>query len=132
KEFRQLGSKTPGHPEYGDTVGVETTTGPLGQGISTAVGMAMAEAHLSANSNKEDHNIIDHYTYVLAGDGDMMEGITYEATSLAGTLGLGKLIVLYDSNSITIEGGTDLAFREDIMKRYQALDWETLEVEDGN
>jgi len=132
KEFRQLGSKTPGHPEYGDTVGVETTTGPLGQGISTAVGMAMAEAHLSANSNKEDDNIIDHYTYVLAGDGDMMEGITYEATSLAGTLGLGKLIVLYDSNSITIEGGTDLAFREDIMKRYQALDWETLEVEDGN
>ncbi|HLS52827.1 MAG TPA: thiamine pyrophosphate-dependent enzyme, partial [Tissierellaceae bacterium] len=132
KKFRQLGSNTPGHPEYGYTVGVETTTGPLGQGISTAVGMAMAEAHLSSKFNRDDYNIVDHYTYVIAGDGDMMEGITYEATSLAGTLGLGKLIVLYDSNSITIEGGTDLAFREDVTKRFEALGWETLEVEDGN
>ena len=132
KNFRQLGSKTPGHPEYGDTVGVEVTTGPLGQGISNAVGMAMAEAHLAAKFNREGYEIIDHYTYVIAGDGDMMEGVGYEATSLAGTLGLGKLIVLYDSNSITIEGGTDLAFRENVIKRFEAQGWETFEVEDGN
>ncbi len=132
KNFRQFESKTPGHPEYGHTTGVEVTTGPLGQGISNAVGMAMAEAHLAAHFNREDANIIDHYTYVIAGDGDMMEGIGYEATSLAGTLGLGKLIVLYDSNSITIEGKTDLAFREDVAKRFKAQGWEVLEVEDGN
>lgn len=132
KNFRQLDSKTPGHPEYGHTVGVETTTGPLGQGISTAVGMAMAEAHLAAKFNRDDYKIVDHYTYVIAGDGDMMEGIGYEATSLAGTLGLGKLIVLYDSNSITIEGGTDLAFRENVTERFKAQGWETLEVKDGN
>lgn len=132
KNFRQLGSNTPGHPEYGDTVGVEVTTGPLGQGMANAVGMAMAEAHMAAHFNKENHRLIDHYTYVLAGDGDMMEGVGYEATSLAGTLGLGKLIVLYDSNSITIEGGTDLAFREDVSKRFAAQGWETLHVEDGN
>ncbi len=132
KNFRQLGSKTPGHPEYGDTIGVEVTTGPLGQGISNAVGMAMAEAHLAAKFNTEGYEIIDHYTYVIAGDGDMMEGVGYEATSLAGTLGLGKLIVLYDSNSITIEGGTDLAFRENVIKRFEAQGWETFEVEDGN
>lgn len=132
KNFRQLDSKTPGHPEYGHTVGVETTTGPLGQGISTAVGMAMAEAHLASKFNKDGYNIVDHYTYVIAGDGDMMEGVGYEATSLAGTLGLGKLIVLYDSNSITIEGGTDLAFRENVMKRFEAQGWETFEVKDGN
>ena len=132
KDFRQIGSKTPGHPEYGHTVGVEMTTGPLGQGISTAVGMAMAEAHLAAKFNREDLNIIDHYTYVLAGDGDMMEGINYEATSLAGSLGLGKLIVLYDSNHITIEGSTDLAFTEDVSKRFEAFGWEVLEVKDGN
>lgn len=132
KDFRQLDSITPGHPEYGHTEGVEATTGPLGQGIANSVGMAMAEAHLAATFNREGHEIIDHYTYVIAGDGDMMEGISYEATSLAGTLGLGKLIVLYDSNSITIEGSTDLAFTEDICKRYEALGWETFKVEDGN
>lgn len=132
KNFRQWNSLTPGHPEYGHTIGVESTTGPLGQGISNGVGMAMAEAHMAAKFNKEGNKIIDHYTYLLAGDGDLMEGINYEATSLAGTLGLGKLIILYDSNSITIEGGTDLAFTEDVCKRFQALGWETFEVEDGN
>nr|WP_300003062.1 transketolase [Tissierella sp.] len=132
ENFRQLGSNTPGHPEYGHTVGIETTTGPLGQGLANSVGMAMAEAHLAEIFNTEDEKIIDHYTYVICGDGDMMEGVGYEATSLAGTLGLGKLIVLYDSNSITIEGGTDLAFREDVVKRFDAQGWETLEVEDGN
>lgn len=132
KNFRQLDSKTPGHPEYGHTIGVEVTTGPLGQGLANAVGMAMAEAHLAAHFNKDDNNIIDHYTYVIAGDGDNMEGIGYEAASLAGSLGLGKLIVLYDSNSITIEGSTDLAFTEDVCKRYEAFGWQTLKVEDGN
>lgn len=132
KDFRQLDSLTPGHPEYGHTKGVEVTTGPLGQGMANSVGMAIAEAHMAAKFNREGHEIIDHYTYVIAGDGDMMEGITYEATSLAGNLGLGKLIVLYDSNSITIEGSTDLAFDEDVCKRYEALGWETFKVEDGN
>lgn len=132
KNFRQLDSKTPGHPEYGHTVGVEVTTGPLGQGFANAVGMAMAEAHLAAYFNRPGHKIIDHYTYVLAGDGCLMEGISYEAASLAGHLELGKLIVLYDSNSITIEGRTNLAFREDISKRFQALGWEYYRVEDGN
>lgn len=132
KNFRQLDSKTPGHPEYGHTVGVEATTGPLGQGFANGVGMAMAEAHLAARFNRPGHNIIDHYTYVLSGDGCLMEGISYEAASLAGHLGLGKLIVLYDSNSITIEGGTDLAFTEDVPKRFQALGWETYRVDDGN
>lgn len=132
QNFRQLDSKTPGHPEYGHTIGVEATTGPLGQGISNGVGMAMAEAHLASVFNREGHNIIDHYTYVLSGDGCMMEGISNEAVSLAGTLGLGKLIVLYDSNSITIEGSTDLAFSEDVSKRFEALGWETFLVEDGN
>lgn len=132
KNFRQLDSKTPGHPEYGHTLGVEATTGPLGQGISNGVGMAMAEAHLAAKFNKDDFKLIDHYTYLIAGDGDLMEGIAYEAISLAGTLGLGKLIVLYDSNSITIEGSTELAFTEDVPKRFEALGWEVHEVEDGN
>ncbi len=132
KNFRQLNSKTPGHPEYGHTIGVEATTGPLGQGIANGVGMAMAERRLAAEFNRPNHEIIDHYTYILAGDGCMMEGINYEAVSLAGTLGLGKLIVLYDSNSITIEGSTDIAFTEDVSKRFEALGWETLEVEDGN
>ncbi len=132
QNFRQLDSLTPGHPEYGHTVGVEATTGPLGQGISNGVGMAMAEAHLASVFNKEGHNVIDHYTYLLCGDGDLMEGIAYEAVSLAGTLGLGKLIILYDDNSITIEGSTDLAFTEDVSKRFEAMGWETLHVVDGN
>lgn len=131
KSFRQLGSKTPGHPEYGHTRGVEATTGPLGQGISTAVGMAMAEAHMAAVFNTDDVKVIDHYTYVIAGDGDLMEGISNEASSLAGTLGLGKLIVLYDSNSISIEGSTDLAFTEKVRDRYTALGWDTHLVSDG-
>jgi transketolase len=126
KNFRQLGSKTPGHPEYGHTVGVETTTGPLGQGVANAVGMAVAERMLGAAFNT-DKKVIDHYTYALAGDGDLMEGVSGEASSLAGHLGLGKLILFYDSNRITIEGSTDLAFSEDVGKRYQAYGWQTLE-----
>lgn len=132
KDFRQLDSKTPGHPEYGHTQGVEATTGPLGQGLSMAVGMVMAEANLVANYNKEDMKIIDHYTYALVGDGCLMEGITNEASSLAGTLKLSKLIVLYDSNNITIEGETDIAFSENVRARYEALGWDTFYVEDGN
>lgn len=132
KNFRQEGSLTPGHPEYGHTVGVEATTGPLGQGIAMAVGMAMAEKHLSAEFNKEGYPIVDHYTYALVGDGCLMEGISYEAAALAGTLGLGKLIVLYDSNNITIEGNTNIAFREDVRKRFEAQGFETFLVEDGN
>ncbi|TFZ41178.1 transketolase [Soehngenia longivitae] len=132
KNFRQLDSLTPGHPEYGHTKGVEATTGPLGQGISMAVGMAIAETHLSKIFNRDKFNIIDHYTYVIAGDGDLMEGVSNEASSLAGALKLGKLIVLYDSNSISIEGSTDIAFTENVRKRYEALGWETLYVEDGN
>lgn len=132
KQFRQWGSRTPGHPEYMDTDGVETTTGPLGAGLSNAVGMAMAQAHIGAKYNKDDLALFDNYTYVLAGDGCMMEGITSEASSLAGTLGLGRLIILYDSNSITIEGSTDLAFKENVRKRYEAYGFETFLVEDGN
>jgi len=132
KNFRQFGSRTPGHPEYGHTPGVETTTGPLGQGFANAVGMAMAEAYLAAKFNRPGYNIVDHYTYVLAGDGCMMEGVSYEAASLAGTLKLGKLIVLYDSNSITNEGSTDIAFREDVGKRFEAQGWQVLRVQDGN
>lgn len=131
KNFRQILSKTPGHPEYGHTVGVDATTGPLGQGISMAVGMALAEEKLGALYNK-DIKLIDHYTYALVGDGCLMEGISNEASSLAGTLNLKKLIVLYDSNNITIEGSTDLAFAEDVLKRYDALGWDTFEVMDGN
>lgn len=130
--FRQDGSLTPGHPEYGHTVGVEATTGPLGAGMAMAVGMAMGEAHLAAKFNKEGYPVVDHYTYVLGGDGCMMEGITSEAMSLAGTLGLGKLIVLYDSNKISIEGSTDIAFTEDVKKRFEAFGFQTLVVEDGN
>ncbi|HHX12948.1 MAG TPA: transketolase [Clostridiales bacterium] len=132
KGFRQDGSLTPGHPEYGHTVGVEATTGPLGAGMAMAVGMAMAEAHLSSKFNKEGYPLVDHFTYVLGGDGCMMEGISSEAMSLAGTLGLGKLIVLYDSNKISIEGDTDLAFTEDVKKRFEAYGFQTLLVEDGN
>lgn len=130
--FRQLGSKTPGHPEYGHTRGVETTTGPLGQGLATGVGMAIAESYLAEKFNKPGYKLVDHYTYSLSGDGDMMEGITSEASSLAGTLGLGKFIVLYDSNKISIEGSTDIAFREDVGERYKAYGWQVLTVEDGN
>lgn len=132
KEFRQVDSLTPGHPEYKHTNGVECTTGPLGQGIAMAVGMAMAEEHLAAMYNKEDLKLIDHYTYVVCGDGDLMEGVALEAISLAGTLNLNKLIVLYDSNKITIEGSTDLAFREDVVKKFEACGWCTREVSDGN
>ena len=130
--FRQVGSKTPGHPEYGHTVGVEATTGPLGAGMGMAVGMAMAEAHLASVFNKEEYPVVDHYTYVLGGDGCMMEGISSEAFSLAGTLGLSKLIVLYDSNRISIEGSTDIAFRENVEERMRAFGFQTITVEDGN
>ena len=132
KNFRQFGSLTPGHPEYGHTVGVEATTGPLGQGMDMAVGMAMAEAHLASVFNKEGYPVVDHYTYVLGGDGCMMEGISSECFSLAGTLGLSKLIVFYDSNNISIEGSTDIAFTEDVVTRFKAFGFQTIEVEDGN
>jgi transketolase len=132
KGFRQFGSLTPGHPEFGHTNGVEVTTGPLGQGIANAVGMAMAETHLAAKFNTKDHAIVDHYTYAICGDGDNMEGVSGEAASLAGTLGLSKLIVMYDSNNISIEGSTDISFTEDVGKRFDAYGWQVLYVEDGN
>ncbi len=132
KNFRQLGSNTPGHPEYGDTDGVETTTGPLGQGIANAVGMAIGERMAAARFNRPGYEIVDHYTYVFAGDGDLMEGVSSEASSLAGHLKLGKLIVIYDSNRITIEGSTDLAFTESVKERYQAYGWQVLEVDGHN
>ncbi len=132
KNFRQDGSKTPGHPEYEYVNGVEITTGPLGQGIANGVGFAMAERRLASHFNREGSEIVDHYTYVLCGDGCLMEGVASEAASLAGTLGLGKLIVLYDSNSITIEGSTDLAFTEDVCARFESYGWQTLTVADGN
>jgi transketolase len=127
KKFRQLGSKTPGHPEYGHTPGVETTTGPLGQGIGNAVGMAIAESLLAEEFNK-DNFIIDHFVYALAGDGDLMEGVSHEAASIAGHLGLGRLIVIYDSNDITIEGSTDIAFSEDVEKRFLSLNWHVQKI----
>ena len=130
--FRQMDSLTPGHPEYGHTVGVEATTGPLGAGMGMAVGMAMAESHLAAVFNKDGYPVVDHYTYVLGGDGCMMEGISSEAFSLAGTLGLSKLIVLYDSNRISIEGSTDIAFTENVQERMAAFGFQTLDVADGN
>lgn len=132
KQFRQWESKTPGHPENFMTPGVEVTTGPLGQGIANAVGLAMAEAHLAAKFNKPDHTIVDHYTYVILGDGCNMEGVSGEACSLAGHLGLGKLIALYDDNHISIDGSTDLAFTEDVGKRFEAYNWHVQIVEDGN
>ncbi len=130
--FRQLGSLTPVHPEYGHTVGIEATTGPLGAGMAMAVGMAAAETHLAEVFNKEEYPVVDHYTFVLGGDGCMMEGISSEAFSLAGTLGLSKLIVLYDSNKISIEGSTDIAFTENVQKRMEAFGFQTITVEDGN
>lgn len=132
KNFRQWGSKTPGHPEYGHTPGVEATTGPLGQGIGMAVGMAMAEAHLAAVYNKEGCSVIDHYTYVLCGDGDLMEGVSSEAASLAGHLGLGKLIMLYDSNDISLDGSLDLTCSEKVGTRFEALGWQYLRVKEQN
>ena len=132
KQFRQLGSKCPGHPEYGHTVGVETTTGPLGQGVANAVGFAMAEKHIAAHFNREGFPVMDHYPYVTCGDGDMMEGISHEAASLAGTLELGKLICIYDKNGITIEGSTDIAFRENVGERFDAYGWQVIDVADGN
>ncbi len=132
KNFRQWGSKTPGHPEHGLTPGVETTTGPLGQGIGNAVGMAIAEAHLAARFNRPDHPIVDHHTYFLASDGDMMEGISHEVASLAGHLKLGKLIGFYDDNHITIEGNTSLAYSDDSKKRFEGYGWHVQRVEDGN
>lgn len=132
KQFRQVGSITSGHPERGTAPGVEITTGPLGQGIANAVGMAIAEKHLAAQYNRDGFDIVDHYTYALCGDGCMQEGIEYEAASLAGTLKLNKLIVLYDKNNITIEGNTDLAFTEDVGARHKAQGWNVLYVKDGN
>jgi len=132
KNFRQWGSKTPGHPEYRHTPGVETTTGPLGQGFANAVGMAMAERHLAARFNRSGHRIVDHHTYVMCGDGDLMEGVASEAASLAGHLGLSRLICLYDDNGISIEGGTDIAFTEKVGKRFDAYRWQVLKVKDGS
>ena len=132
KNFRQWGSKTPGHPEYGDTPGVETTTGPLGQGLATGVGMAIAERHLAATFNKSDQDIVNHYTYGIVSDGDLMEGISHEAASLAGHLKLGKLIYLYDDNHISIEGKTDIAFTENRLQRFEAYGWHVMQVDDGN
>ncbi|MEA3402822.1 MAG: transketolase [Armatimonadota bacterium] len=137
KSFRQWESMTPGHPEYGDTPGVETTTGPLGQGFGNGLGMAVAEAFLAATFNRpegsdEDFGLIDHHTYVICSDGDLMEGVSHEAASLAGHLGLGKLICLYDDNDISIEGSTDLAFTEDVPARFEAYDWHVQSVADGN
>ncbi len=130
--FRQWGSKTPGHPEYGLTPGVETTTGPLGQGFANGVGMAIAERYLAAHFNQPKHVIVDHYTYIIVGDGDLMEGISHEAASLAGHLGLGKLICLYDDNHISIEGSTDIAFTESRTARFEAYGWHVQKVDDGN
>jgi len=132
QNFRQWGSKTPGHPEYGHTPGVDATTGPLGQGIAMAVGMAMAEAHLAQTYNKEGFKVIDHYTYAICGDGDLMEGISGEAASLAGHLKLGKLIVLYDSNDISLDGELNLSYSENVRLRFEGYGWNYLRVEDGN
>ena len=132
KSFRQWGSKTPGHPEYGLTDGVEATTGPLGQGFGMSVGMAMAEKHLAATYNRAGFDIVDHHTFVLCGDGDLMEGLSHEAASLAGTLGLGKLIVLYDDNLISLDGPTNWSFTENVYKRFEAYNWHVQRVLDGN
>ena len=131
KQFRQFGSKTPGHPEYKHTVGVETTTGPLGQGIANAVGMALAEKHLAATFNRPGYEIVDHNTYVIMGDGCMMEGLSQEAISIAGNLKLNKLIALYDDNNISIEGDTDCTFTEDVVARFRACGWNVIDLDDG-
>jgi transketolase len=131
KDFRQWGSKTPGHPEFGHTEGVDATSGPLGQGIAMATGMAIAESYLGASFNKKDMNIVDHYTYVLCGDGDLQEGVTQEAISLAGHLGLGKLVVLYDSNDIQLDGPVDAANSENSKQKYEAMNWQHILIEDG-
>jgi transketolase len=131
-QFRQWGSKTPGHPEHGVAPGIETTTGPLGQGFGNAVGMAMAEAHLAARFNRPGHTLVDHHTYVLAGDGCLMEGVASEAASLAGHLRLGKLVCLYDSNHISLAASTGLSFTEDVGKRFEAYNWHVLHVVNGN
>ncbi|MFC7320538.1 transketolase [Halobacillus campisalis] len=131
KSFRQWGSKTPGHPEFGHTDGVEATTGPLGQGLAMATGMAMAEAHLSAKYNRDQYNVVDHHTFAICGDGDLMEGVSQESASLAGHLGLGKLVVLYDSNDISLDGDLDRSFSESVEKRYEAYGWQVIRVEDG-
>lgn len=132
KEFRQWGSKTPGHPEYGHTAGIDATTGPLGQGIAMAVGMAMAERHMAAVYNKEKYEIVNHYTYSICGDGDLMEGVSAEAASLAGHLKLGRLVVLYDSNDISLDGDLNRSFSESVAKRFESYGWQYLRVEDGN
>jgi transketolase len=132
KHFRKLGSKTPGHPERGHTPGVEVATGPLGQGFGNGVGMAIAEAWLAAHFNRPGHQIIDHYIYAICGDGDLMEGVTQEAASLAGHLRLGKLIYLYDNNHISLAGATGLIFTEDVARRFEAYGWHTRHVADGN
>ena len=132
EQFRQWGSHTPGHPEYGEAPGVEVTTGPLGQGFGMAVGIATAEKHLAAVYNRDRYNVVDHHTYVLCGDGDLMEGISHETASLAGTLGLGKLIVLYDDNLISLDGPTELSFTEDVTKRFEAYHWHVQMWTDGN
>ncbi len=132
ERFRQWGSKTPGHPESHVTVGVEASTGPLGQGVGNALGMAIGEAHLAARYNRPGHELFHHFTYVLASDGDMMEGVQSEASSLAGHLGLGRLIVLYDNNHVTLSATTPIAFTEDVAARYRADGWHVLKVDDGN
>lgn len=132
QQFRQYGSRTPGHPEFGETDGIEVTTGPLGQGFAMAVGMAIAEKHLAAKYNKPGFDIVDHYTYGICGDGDLMEGVSHEAASLAGTLALGKLIFLYDDNLISLDGPTELSFTEDVEKRFEAYHWHVQKVADGN
>ncbi|ADU30653.1 transketolase [Evansella cellulosilytica] len=132
KNFRQWGSKTPGHPEFGHTPGVDATTGPLGQGFAMAVGMAMAETHLAATYNRDEYNVVDHYTYSICGDGDLMEGVSAEAASLAGHLKLGKLIVLYDSNDISLDGDLHRSFSESVEDRFEAYGWQVIRVEDGN
>ena len=132
KDFRQWGSKTPGHPEYGHTAGVDATTGPLGQGIAMAVGMAMAERHLADTYNRDSYQVVDHYTYSICGDGDLMEGVSAEAASLAGHLKLGRLVVLYDSNDISLDGDLDKSFSESVAERFNAYGWQYLRVDDGN